>query len=98
MEIVEDLLSGETLFSANTKDSVVVEVMFVDKAFDFVMNNASEPPLELREAMESFQKSQKEKEVSTPQSAPPSGAAPATLPADFFSSKHPPKSPPPSGQ
>jgi hypothetical protein len=67
-ETVEDLLSGETLFSANcTKDCEVVEVMFVDKAFDYVMNNASEP-IELEKEMATYLESK-----SPPKSAPPSG-------------------------
>ena len=45
-ENVQDLLSGETLFSANcTKDCVaeMQKLMFVNPAFDYVINNASKP-------------------------------------------------------
>jgi hypothetical protein len=47
---VQDLLSGETLFSANcAKDCEIPKLTFVDPAFDYVMNNPSEP-LELEKA------------------------------------------------
>jgi hypothetical protein len=65
---VEDLLSGETLFSAKCPgDCVGVEVMFVKRAFDYVMNNASEP-IELEKEMATYLESK-----SPPKSAPPSG-------------------------
>ena len=68
---MEDLLSGETLFSAKcTKDCVVLEWTFGQRAFDYVMKNASEPPPELREGMDSFQKSQKEKDTHPPIATP----------------------------
>jgi hypothetical protein len=41
---VQDLLSGETLFSAKcTEDCVVARPDYTDLAFDYVMKNASEP-------------------------------------------------------
>lgn len=52
-ENVQDLLSGETLFSAKcpkTEDCVALKLVFVKSAFDYVMNNASEP-LELEKEM-----------------------------------------------
>jgi hypothetical protein len=43
-EMVEDLLSGETLFSLNcTEDCEMLQPLCVEPAFDYVMKNASKP-------------------------------------------------------
>ncbi len=43
-ESVEDLISGETLFSARcTEDCAALKFVFVNRAFDYVMKNADEP-------------------------------------------------------
>ena len=67
-EDVQDLLSGENLFSAQcTEKCAVTEVTFVIPAFDYVINNASKPS-ELQKAWMDFMASK-----SPPQSPPPSG-------------------------
>ena len=67
---VQDLLSGETLFAANcpkTEGCEVLKWSFVKGAFDYVMNNASEP-IELKKEMMTYRESK-----SPSESAPPSG-------------------------
>jgi hypothetical protein len=44
IENVEDLLSGEILFAINcTEECEMLRAMFLDRAFDYVMKNASKP-------------------------------------------------------
>lgn len=73
-ETVQDLLSGETLFStACTKDCEALRYMAED-AFDYVINNASNP-LKLQETARAYMKLQAQEGQSKhpPKSAPPSG-------------------------
>lgn len=104
---VQDLLSGETLTSAQCDD--VCEMMgspFIDSVFDYAMNNASKP-IELIKA-----EALREPWKSPPKSAPTSGDKdkwdkfqidPATgervqAQKAVPTSKYPPKSAPPSGR
>jgi hypothetical protein len=92
-ETVEDLLSGETLFSAKcTKDCEVLEWTFVKDAFDYVRNNASEP-IEVQKAVDTYLESSK----SPPKLPAPSGDASGWKPVQEPASKSPPQSAPPSG-
>lgn len=88
-ESVQDLLSGETLFSVETQNSVKgtddygsFRVMFLPRVWDYVMNNASEP-VEL------------EKEWTLVESThPPKATAPASSPITLdFSTAQPIASP-----
>jgi hypothetical protein len=92
---VQDLLSGETLFAAKcpkTEGCEVLKWTFVKGAFDYVMNNASEP-IELEKEMATYLESK-----SPPQSAPPSGSPQVEWDqAKPLTSKSPPKSARPSG-
>jgi hypothetical protein len=66
---VQDLLSGATLFSARcTKDCVSVP-MFIDPAFDYVMNNASKPTKLETEWLDQQSKMSKDAAESSPSSA-----------------------------
>jgi hypothetical protein len=70
---VQDLLSGETLFSVSCTGTCVEEfqkTQFVDPAFDYVMKNADEPR-DLEKAYVDVQSVLKSKTQSQP--APPSG-------------------------
>ncbi len=67
-ESVRDLLSGETLFSVNSRDEDLdaLQPIFLPRVWDYVMNNASKP-LELEKEWADMESK------SPPKSAPPSG-------------------------
>ncbi len=81
---VQDLLSGETLFSENCPgDCEVLKSMLVEPAFDYVMNNAS-IPLEQEEAWvkkkEAFEEAERKWEAVKPvpsSKSPPKSATPS---------------------
>jgi len=86
IERVQDLLSGETLFSVKcTDDCEAVKLSWVKSAFDYVTNNASEP-VELDKAYALVESK------SSPESAPATqwDAKGNPIPDP----KHPPKSAP----
>jgi hypothetical protein len=85
-EKVVDLLSGETLFSGRcAQDCLLLRPMFVDRAFDYVMNNASEPS-ELEKSWLSM-----ESQIPT-RSAPPSVTQWDAKGNPIPDAKHPPRS------
>ncbi len=91
---VQDLLSGESLFTVDcNKDciEVLLKMNWIDPAFDYVMKNADEPR-DLEKAYVDVQSVLKSKTQSQP--LPHSGQPPDFIP-DTPSSQH--KSPSPSG-
>lgn len=91
-ESVQDLLSGETLFSVRcTGDCEVEKSTFVNRAFDYVMNNTSEP-IELEKEWALMESK------SPPKSALPPGAVQIDPQTGERVPKSPPKPAPPSGR
>ena len=69
---VQDLLSGESLFSANCAGGcLAVKPVYTDAAFDYVLKNASEP-LELEKAYLYYMKSETPTKSAPPPDAPAS--------------------------
>jgi len=108
---VQDLLSGETLFSVNITDDYAeaFQPRFFPRVWDYVMNNASEPiELEKEWALTVPKSTPKEREQhrreiealmekNPSKSAPPSGTEYDASGDPITASKNPPKSAPPSG-
>jgi hypothetical protein len=91
-ENVQDLLSGETLFSAKcTDDCEALKFTLVNSAFDYVINNPS-IPLEVKKAWALALSK------NPPQSAPPSGVQIDPTTGERIGSKYPPKSAAPSSR
>jgi hypothetical protein len=89
-ERVQDLLSDETLFSANSRDDDLDAFsIFLPQVWDYVMNNASQP-VELENAWALIQSK------NPPQSAQDKINKSNALQA-LIDPKNPPKSTPPSG-
>jgi hypothetical protein len=89
---VQDLLSGETLFSERgTKDAPAgdLKILFADRAFDYVMKNTSEP-IGLQE--------QAGRMTAQPKSAPASVTAGDEKGNPIPDSEHSPKSQHPAGK
>jgi len=88
---VQDLLSGESLFSENCTDGCKAQSVWTDRAFDYVMKNASEP-IELIKSYAHYASEIQSK------SAFPSAVTQWDAQGNPIPSKSPPKSAPPSGR